>query len=59
MEKIRELILEEREYCEEKLKAILEEEFDSAENPSEFPEYWIGRIDQLDFCLGWIESKED
>ncbi|MEE9510467.1 MAG: hypothetical protein V3V81_08235 [Candidatus Bathyarchaeia archaeon] len=55
MKKIEKAILEEKKYCQKKLKKIMGgDEFDSDENLADLPEYWIGRIDQLDFALSWV-----
>lgn len=52
------LLDEEKEYCEEKLKALEKcpEEDYPTEYLSETTQYWKGRIDQLDFILGWVDD---
>jgi len=49
-------IEKERKLCEDKHTEMLEGDFLSAEMCEEFPEYWLGRIKQIDMFLDWIEE---
>ena len=42
--------------CEEMHTKLLKGDFLSAEMCKEFPEYWLGRIEQIDLLLNWIEE---
>lgn len=54
---LREWAERDKKYCEEKhTKIMMSGDFLSAEMCEDFPEYWLGRIAQIDLLLDWIEK---